>query len=566
MIIGIDLGTSNSLATFWDGKEVKIIPTEFDENLLPSVVGIDDEGELLVGQIAKERLLTNPNLTVSAFKRFMGTQKKYHLEKWTLSPVELSSLVLKKLKSNAESYLNESITEAIISVPAYFNNIQREATIESAKLAGLKVKGIISEPTAAAVAYGLHKEEDQTILVCDLGGGTYDVSLMELFDGIMQVIAISGDNNLGGEDFTRLIYEDVLQQNDLKEVDLSQGERAILFQMSEKIKFEIELQSKLSVPIEIGDKILNYELNYSQYEKICEPLLNRMKQPLLRVLKDSKTNTKDIDRIILVGGATKAKIVRQFIAKLFRQFPYSDLEADETVALGVGIQASMKSGEILKEEMMLVDVCAHSLGVSCMIETPNGLIDGVYQPIIDRNSSIPVSREHIFSTIVDGQEEVTFEIYQGEYPRVEDNLKIGETTLKLQRVPKDYPIRCRFTYDVNGILEVVASDMSLNNKVSVVIEKNPGALTQTEIKEALSKIEQLKIHPKDREINRLFLAQLDRLYAEEIGESRRMIGIVRTEFQAVLEQQEEISIRKKQKDVERFISSYKSKGLNNLFD
>lgn len=566
MIIGIDLGTSNSLATYWDGEKTNIIPTEFDEKLMPSVVGLDDDGELIVGDIAKERLLTHPHQTVSAFKRFMGSQKKYQLGKWTLTPVELSSLVLKKIKDNAAVYFDEPITEAIISVPAYFNNIQREATIEAAKLAGLTVKGIISEPTAAAIAYSLHKELDQIILVCDLGGGTYDVSLMELFDGIMQVEAISGDNELGGEDFTQLIYEDIIKQNQLNELELTSNVRVALFQMAEKIKKEIDLKEKIAIQIDVHQQVFSYELIYEEYERLCKPLLNRLKQPLLRVLKDGQIEVQDIDRIILVGGATKAKLVRQFIAKLFRKFPYSDLEADETVALGVGLQASMKTGEILKEEMMLTDVCAHTLGVSCMIETATGFVEGVYQPIIDRNSPIPISQEHIFSTVIDGQTEVFFEVYQGEYPRVVDNLKIGEASLKLPSVAKDFPIKCRFTYDVNGILEVMVSDISSENQVSVVIEENPGALSKKEIKEALNKLSHLKVHPKERENNRLLLAKLDRLYAEEKGVNRENIGRIRTDFQIVLDTQQELNIKKKQKEVQAYLLQHKQLEKNHLFD
>ena len=486
MIIGIDLGTSNSLVTYWDGEKAVVIPTEFGSHLMPSVVGLDDKNELIVGEIAKERLFTHPNLTASVFKRFMGSKKKYQLDNWELTPVELSSLVLKKLKANAESFFEELITEAVISVPAYFNNIQREATIEAAKLAGLKVRAIISEPTAAAVAYGLHKELDQLILVCDLGGGTYDVSLMELFEGVMQVEAISGDNNLGGEDFTQLIYQDMLDKNELSEIDLVLQDRAILFEVAEVIKKKLELNSEVAQQVELSKQHLNYSLTYSQYEQLCLPLLQRMKQPLLRVLKDSGQKISEIDRIILVGGATKAKVVKQYIAKLFKKFPYNDIEADEIVALGVGVQASMKSGEILKEEMLLTDVCAHTMGVDCVIETQKGYIEGVYKPIIDRNSPIPISREEIFSTVYDGQPAVKFEIYQGEFPKVDDNLKIGEVDLKIDKYPKGYPLKCRFTYDTNGILEVTVSDMyDASNEASVVIEENPGALSKEEIKVAL---------------------------------------------------------------------------------
>lgn len=566
MIVGIDLGTSNSLISYWNKDVVTLIPNEFSKTMTPSVVGVDDTGEIVVGEIAKQRLLSHPELTASTFKQFMGTEKKYKLGDLTFSAIELSALVLKKLKKNAEQFLDERISEAVISVPAYFNNTQREATIEAAKLAGLTVSSLLSEPTAAAVAYGLHKSIDQTILVCDLGGGTYDVSLMELFEGIMQVEAISGDNYLGGEDFTAVIFQDMLVKSSLNDEELTNQERSLVYQKAEAIKREMENESTVKTSFYIDEKPYRYDLSFESYEQLCEPLLNKMKRPLIRVLRDGGLSLDEIDRVILVGGATKSSVIRKFITKLFKIFPFISLEPDEAIAMGVGIQASMKSGEILQEEMMLTDVCSHSMGVEVVQETPTGYIGGIYQPIIERNSAIPMSKEMSFGTVEDNQTQILFSIFQGEHPRVEDNLKIGEVTLELPKVPKDHQVTCRFTYDANGVLEVIVKDEAYQILETLIIEEKPGSLSKQEIAAALKKLAQLKVHPKKRENNRLLLAQLDSLYVEYQGDIRQLITQMSISYEIVLEKQDEKLILKKQQEVKQFIANLTQLQPQDWFD
>lgn len=553
MIIGIDLGTSNSLVTYWNGEEAVVIPNEFGERLTPSIVSLSDDEELIVGAIAKERMFSHPHLTVGTFKSFMGTKKKYRLGKWTLSPVELSSLVLKKLKRNAEDYFSEPVTEAIISVPAYFNNIQREATLEAAQLAGLEVRGLISEPTAAAIAYGIDRDLDQLILVCDLGGGTYDVSLMEFFDGLMQVEAISGDIHLGGEDFTQVIFQDILEKADLVNTELTNEEKTYVYKKAESIKIGLETKPDISLDLRVRENVFQYDLSYANYEELCQGLLNRMKNPLLRVLSDSQNTVQDIDKIILVGGATKAKLVRDYITRLFKKFPYYDLDADEIIALGVGIEGSLKDGSILQEQLMLTDVCAHTMGVETVSKTDNGVLEGIYSPIIERNSPIPISREHVFYTTYDGQRAVKFGIYQGEFPRVEDNVKIGEIELALKRAPESYPITVRFTYDVNGLLEVIVTDSQTNKSISTVIEENPGNLSKEEIQQALRKLKELKIHPRDKAENQLLLARIDRLYVEKIDVERAHMGMIRSKFEAAIQGQDEKKIEKLRQEIQEYL-------------
>ncbi|WP_236674794.1 molecular chaperone HscC [Enterococcus sp. BWR-S5] len=542
-MIGIDLGTSNSVVSFWDGDQIKLIPNRFGKVLTPSVVGVDDDGKILIGEIAKERLISHPQLTAAAFKRFMGTQKQYQLEAHSFSPTELSSLVLKSLKEDAEEYLKKPCTEAVISVPAYFNNIEREATIEAAKLAGLDVQNLVSEPTAAALAYGLHKDVDQSILVIDLGGGTFDVSLLEMFSGVMQVEAISGDNQLGGEDFTQVIIQDCLRKNDLAEQLLSAETQAVIYKKAERLKIELSSKEKSSFSFENEQAVFDYELTVQDYEQLCLPLLKRMRQPIGRVLNDGRIDSKSIDQMILIGGATKNPSIKNYFSRLMKIIPYTQINPDEAVGQGAGIQAALKTQQEMVNELMMTDVCAHSLGVDVVSQGPNGFITGVFEPIIERNTTIPVSKIKTFLTLKDNQKEVLFSVYQGEHPMVKNNLKIGELALKLPPRPADTPVDCRFTYDSNGVLEVIVTDVE-GNENQLIIESHPGKLNAEQLQESLQKMEDLKIHPRDRAENRLLLAKLERAYTEALGDKRQYIQRLILEFQQTLEQQDDLETKR----------------------
>lgn len=542
-MIGIDLGTSNSVVSYWDGGEIKLIPNRFGKVLTPSVVGVDDDGKILVGEIAKERLISHPQLTAAAFKRFMGTQKYYQLEKHSFSPTELSSLILKTLKEDAEEYLKEPCNEAVISVPAYFNNIEREATIEAAKLAGLDVQNLVSEPTAAALAYGLHKDVDQSILVIDLGGGTFDVSLLEMFSGVMQVEAISGDNQLGGEDFTQVIIQDCLRKNDLAEQLLSAELQAVIYKKAERLKIELSTQEKSKFTFEKEQTLFHYELTIQEYEQLCLPLLKRMRQPIGRVLSDGRIDSKNIDQMILIGGATKNPLIKNYFSRLMKIIPYTQINPDEAVGRGAGIQAALKTQQEMVNELMMTDVCAHSLGVEVVNQSVNGYITGVFEPIIERNTTIPVSKVKTFLTVKDNQNKVTISVYQGEHPMVKNNLKIGEFTSKLPPRPVDTPIDCRFTYDSNGVLEVIVTDVEGNDS-QLIIESHPGKLNEEQLQESLKKMKDLKIHPRDRAENRLLLAKLERAYTEALGEKRQYIQHLIIEFQQSLDRQDDLETQR----------------------
>lgn len=543
MILGIDLGTSNSLISFWNEGTVQLIPNQFGKFLTPSVVGIDENGEILIGEIAKERLITHPQLTASVFKRFIGTEKVFQLGKTTFSSIELSALILKSLKEDAASYLKQEYNEVVISVPAYFNNLQREATINAAELAGLTVKNLISEPTAAALAYGFHEKADQSLLVVDLGGGTYDVSLLELFDGVIQVEAISGDSSFGGEDFTQCIMQDFLLKTKHNAAQLTAEERALLYKKSDYLKVKLSIDKVAEFSITLQGKSYEYQLTQEEYKEICKNLIKKMRLPIMRVLNDAKMAVTDIDQIILIGGATKSILVREVVSKLFRKIPYTQINPEEAVALGSGIQAALKHNQAMVDELIMTDVCAHTLGVETVSQTQEGYIEGIFAPIIERNTSIPASKVRTFYTISDNQSQVIFPIYQGEQPRANENLKIGELTINIPPSKANTPIDCRFSYDSNGLLEVSVSDLRGNNQ-RVIIDNSGKFLTKEQIATSVKKMESLKIHPKDKSENRLLIAKLERLYAESTGTSREFIQSLLIGFNQVLQAQDVFEIQR----------------------
>ncbi|MBC2185424.1 molecular chaperone HscC [Listeria sp. FSL L7-0253] len=538
--LGIDLGTSNSLVAYWKEDKAVLIPNVFGEVLTPSVVGIDDNGEFLIGKIAKERLTSHPDKTAAVFKRFMGTEKKYYLGKQAFSATDLSSFVLKSLKADAEKFLGETCTEAVISVPAYFNNSQRKATIDAAFLAGLKVERLISEPTAAAIAYGIHEQNDTTLMVIDIGGGTFDVSILEMFDGVMQVIAIGGNNYLGGEDFTSVIIEDFLSKNDLKKDNLSAEDFASLYKQAEDAKKSV-CHAKTG---EITLNEINYTITENQFEIISQPLILKLREPIIQALKDADLKPVDIEQVVLIGGATKMPIIKSFTSKFLGKIPFMHINPDETVGLGAAVQAALKERHESLEEFVLTDVCAHTLGTEIVKEIgPNRYQEGIFSPIIERNTTIPVSRVENYYTLSDNQSHIEFGVYQGESRNVKDNLKLGELLVSLPPETKaGSKMEVRFTYDKNGILEVLVKTVSTGEVKQLIIQNNPGSMSKKELEEQLEKLSHLKIHPRDRSENRLLLARADRIYQMSLGERRRFVEFLIAEFEQVVETQDEKKI------------------------
>ncbi|MGG3886491.1 molecular chaperone HscC [Brevibacillus panacihumi] len=546
-MIGIDLGTTNSLVAYWDKDQAVIIPNVLGEHLTPSIVSVDENGSILVGRIAQERLITHPHLTASTFKRFMGTEKKYTLGQHTFTPEELSSFVLKSLKADAEAHLGVEITEAVISVPAYFNDSQRKATKRAAEIAGLKVERLISEPTAAAIAYGLHQEKPETkFLVFDLGGGTFDVSVLELFEGIMDVKSIAGDNFLGGEDFTEILIAHFLEKHKLELASLDTKTQSALYKQAETCKLALGQETSATMSLTIQDQSYELRLDRTEYEKLAHPLLLRLRKPIERALRDASLSPSDLDAVILIGGATRLPLIKHVIGRMFGRMPYTNINPDETVALGAAIQTALKQRNQALEEIILTDVCPYTLGTSVVQELGNGqLSSGHFFPIIERNTPIPVSRVERLYTVYDNQKRLTVAVYQGESRLVEHNIKLGELQIKIPPAPAgEQSIDVRYTYDINGILEVEVVSVSTGEKKRVVIEQNEGSMTKEQIEARLLELQDIKIHPRDRTENRLLIAKGERLYEESLGERREAIAIAIQQFEKALLTQNDKEIKK----------------------
>lgn len=550
-VVGIDLGTTNSLVAYWSEEGPKIIQNVFGDKLTPSVVSIDENDEILIGKIAKERLISHPDLTIAAFKRYMGTDKKIQLGRYSFSPEELSSFVLKSLKEDAEAFLGEEVTEAVISVPAYFNDLQRKATKRAAEIAGLKVERLISEPTAAAITYGLHQEESETkFVVFDLGGGTFDVSILEMFEGVMEVRAIAGNNFLGGEDFTNLLGSYFLDKEKINLEALSFKDRATLYKQGEMCKRSLGENGTGTMTFTLADIDYKVSIDKQQFEKLAEKLLLKLSHPVERALMDASISPREVDAVILIGGATRMPIIKNIVGKMFGKLPYSSINPDEAVALGAAIQVALKERKEELSEIILTDVCPYTLGIEITKRKNKDTFEaGYFSPIIERNTPIPVSRVEPFITIYDNQDGIDVQIYQGESRRIEENIKLGELKVK---VPKDKAgsqgIDVRFTYDINGILEVEVLVLSTGVKERIVINNNKEDMSEEEIEKRLEELKEIKIHPRDKMQNKLLIAKAERLYEETLGEKRQYIGNLIEVFEQALYTQDESKVSRAAKE------------------
>ncbi|MEJ8552779.1 molecular chaperone HscC [Tepidibacter sp. Z1-5] len=536
-IIGIDLGTTNSLVAIWKDGQAQIIPNVLKKHLTPSIISVDENNEILIGDVAKERLITHPESTVSNFKRFMGSSKKFNLGTYTFTPEELSSFILKSLKEDAEKYICEEIIEAVISVPAYFNDAQRKATKRAGELAGLKVERLISEPTASAIAYGLHQEnEDTQFLVFDLGGGTFDISILDLFEGVMEVKAIAGDNYLGGEDFNKLLVDYFLQENDLDLNVLDKKTLSALCKQAELCKKALSEQEKASMILTINEESFETEIDRNKFAKICSDIFLRLRHPVERALRDADISPAEIDTIILIGGSSRMPLVRSVVSKMFNKLPYSNINPDETVALGTAIQAALKERNSDLKELVLTDICPYTLGVEIVNNLgKNNYESGYFLPIIERNSPIPISKVESLVTIRDNQTRMVIKVYQGESRRVENNIKLGELNVSVPRGKSgEQMVALRYTYDINGLLEVEATLLSTGEKKSLIIQNSENLMSEEEIKKRMLELKDIKIHPRDKLENRLFLARGERLYEESLGEKREYIATLLDNFERIL--------------------------------
>lgn len=557
MIVGIDLGTTNSLVAYFTEEGPKIIPNRLGKNLTPSVVSMDEDEQIYVGDSAVERNLLYPGSTASVFKRDMGSQRKYTLLHKTFTPEELSSFVLRALKEDAEHYLGEEVTEAVISVPAYFNDARRRATKRAGELAGLKVERIISEPTAAAIAYGLYQNQEQArFLVFDLGGGTFDVSILELYDTILEVRAVAGDNFLGGEDFTSVLEDLFFEKHDqLDKLSLDEKTMRHIHKQAELCKRGFSDASTSWMRCKVGEELLELEISLSRYEEACEELLDKIRQPVKRSLSDAHIRLADIDKVVLVGGATKSPVIRRFVSKLFRVLPDTNINPDEAVALGAAIQGAMKERKEAIREVILTDVCPFTLGTEVVREWEEGRYEnGVFCPIIDRNTVIPTSRTERLYTVRDNQTKIRVNVLQGESRFAANNLSLGELMIDIPsgRAGEE-AVDVTYTYDMNSILEVEVKVVSTQKVIKQVFRGREIDMTEEEIRERFETLSYLKIHPRDREENKYLLLRGERIYEESLGDKRQYIESALHKFEQALNTYDTGIIEKAKEEFKDFL-------------
>ena len=554
MMIGIDLGTTNSLVACFRNGEAEIIPNRLGKHLTPSVVSVDEDGTVYVGETAKERGVLHPLETARVFKRSMGTDKQYLLGSKKFRAEELSGLVLRSLKEDAEIYLGEEVTEAIISVPAYFNDLQRKATKRAGELAGLKVSRIINEPTAAAIAYGMGSQgKDARYLVFDLGGGTFDVSVLELYGSIMEVHAIAGDNFIGGEDFTSLLCTMYLEKAAVAPESLDLRTMNEVFKAAEACKCAFSECSEVTMSCTIDGQSYDMHLTLNEYEKACAPLLEKLRRPIERSLRDAGVSLSDIDQIVLVGGATRLPVIRRFVSRLFGRIPGMLVDPDEAVALGAALQCGMKARDKEIQEVVLTDVCPYTLGTEIVVN--NGVFEetGHYLPIIERNTVIPVSRTQTVYTAHDNQTRVNIKILQGESRMAYHNLQLGEISVPVPAGPKGKEaVDITYTYDVNALLEVEVLVRSTGVRRKIIIQNEQNKISEEEAAKRLEKLQYLKQNPREEEANRLQILRGERLY-EKIREKRHEIDQALLAFEQVLSKQDRTEIELARKKLARFL-------------
>jgi molecular chaperone HscC len=563
-IIGIDLGTTNSAVAHLTPDGPQLIPNALGGRLTPSVVGVDEAGTLLVGAAAREFQVVCPERSAALFKRHMGTEHRFNLGSRSFAPEELSGLVLRSLRADAEAYFGRPVTRAVVTCPAYFNDRQRKATLAAGRIAGLAVERILNEPTAAAIAYGFHEaRQDKKLLVFDLGGGTFDVSVVELFEGTLEVRASAGETALGGEDFTRTLAARVL---DGLGTPFERAEVqtpllvARLIQQCEIAKCRLSREDTAPVRVpdakgDFADGSREVTVTREQLEGWVNPTLARVELPVRRALGDARLAREQIDEVILVGGATRMPVVIRRVRELFGKDPHQRLNPDEVVALGAAVQAGLVGRAGAVEDLVVTDVAPFTLGIAVSKNFGADIVDGYFDSVIDRNTTIPVSRVKRYSTVHANQTAIMVRVYQGEGRRIVENLLLGEFEVTgIPRGPAGQEVDIRFTYDLNGVLEVEATVVATRQKFTRVIARHATGLTEEQIRQAVRDMEALKTHPREEAANRFLLARAERVFKELPGELRRILADLLDGFEAGLESRDPQTIARHREVLERFLS------------
>lgn len=542
MLVGIDLGTTHSLVAVYGDDGPVLVPNALGEFLTPSVVAVDESQTVLVGQAAKDRLVSRPNVSVATFKRWMGTGRLTILGKKQYRPEQLSALVLRSLMDDVRAHTGQDVTQAVISVPAYFSDAQRKATRTAAEMAGVKVDVLVNEPTAAALAYGLQDtERESRFLVFDLGGGTLDVSILEMFDGVVEVRSSTGDNWLGGEDFLEVLIKD-FESRCLPEgaSGLSAPDRAQLRRKLEVAKCTLSTSPEVTLESIVPGQLSPWHMTQDRFALLCEPLQQRMRTPLERAVRDAKLKPNEIDEVVLVGGASRMPMVVQMVTRMLGRLPLRHVNPDHAIALGAACAAGLRARHQKLKEVVLTDVCPYTLGTEVGRELGNGKIDsGYFHPIITRNQPVPISREDVFYPLTDQQTVLALGVYQGESPYVCNNIKLGELEIPLGKVVAGQTrgARVRFTYDVSGILQVEAWDLLTDKRYELVLQQGDNTMSPEELAQRIAALDVLKTHPRNQQENQALLARAERIYEEYIHE-REDVQRWMVMFKQVLETQD----------------------------
>lgn len=530
-MIGIDLGTTNSLVCVWEEDHVRLLENCFGEKLTPSVVGFDEDGTVYVGKTARERLVTHPETTFREFKRDMGTDTRYTAYGREYTPEELSALVLKQLKADAELALGHPVDEAVISVPAYFNDRQRAATRNAGLLAGLKVERLINEPSAAALAYHVDQcDDEEMFIVFDFGGGTLDVSLVDAFENVIEIQSISGDNRLGGKDFNSLIAYDICSRNHLVWNELSRQDRAILLREAEQVKMRLTDSEVTAAQVRINGREYSYTLSNQQLVDLSAELFMAIQKVLSKLMNNGMVTENNISRVIMVGGSSKMPTVRQFVSRLFGGRISEGGNPDEIICQGTGILCGIKERKSEVRDLALTDICPFTLGV--------GTQGDVMSPIIRKNMSLPSSYVHEYTTVSDNQTSVRLRVYQGENHKVSLNLFLTEMKIMVPPKPRgEVVVKVRFSYDINGLFDIDVFCPDTGEHLRRELGTG-GGMPKEELMASRAALEKIKVHPRDMEKNKCILEKAEAVYVECNESQQAFLGRAIECFQAALDQQQ----------------------------